>query len=78
MMAAAEHDPEVDWKIRVVKEYLRDLSYTLPFEPLPDCLIIGDLNFDYFGFKSFPFKNGISYMFSPQAMIVTNFDYIAF
>ena len=43
--AAQDHVPKVECKIRVIKERVQAVMSTLPFKPLPACVLIKLINF---------------------------------
>jgi hypothetical protein len=67
--APNEHVPEVERKIRTVKERLRGIITTLPFQTIPTIIIIHAVIFSVMWLNFFPSKGGVSLTLSPQAII---------
>jgi hypothetical protein len=67
--APNEHVPEVERKIRTVKERVRGIITTLPFQTIPTIIIIHAVIFSVMWLNFFPPKEGVSITLSPQAII---------
>jgi Reverse transcriptase (RNA-dependent DNA polymerase)/Zinc knuckle len=71
-----EHVPEAERRIRVLKERVRAVWNTLPFERMPARMIIELIYCCNFWLNCFPAADGISDTLSPRAIIDgTNIDY---
>jgi hypothetical protein len=68
--AAKEHISEAKRTIRTVKEQMRGLLGTLPFQHLPRCVNIEFIYFMVLWLNAFPVKNGISSTFLPRELLV--------
>jgi hypothetical protein len=71
--APGEHVPEIERKIRTVKERIQGVVHTLPFHRLPNLLIVHVALFSVMWMNFFPPGAGASPTVSPQA-IVTGFS----
>jgi len=60
-----EHVPEIERYIRTVKERVRAIVNTLPFEQYPNRLIVTTVYNTIFWLKCFPHKDGIHPTLSP-------------
>jgi hypothetical protein len=67
--APGEHIPEVERKIRTVKERIRSILTTLPFKTLPPILVAHAVIFSTMWLNFFAPKGGISNTLSPQAIV---------
>jgi len=67
--AANEHVPEIERYIRTIKERVRSIATTLPFERYPPRLIIKMVYNCVFWLNSFPQQNGIHATISPRAIM---------
>ena len=66
---AKEHVMEIERCICTIKEHIRDVVTTLPFDYLPKLIVV---NLDYFivmCLNAFLANNGVSDKFSPQALV---------
>jgi hypothetical protein len=70
MTAAKEHVSKAERIIRMVKERMRGLLGTLPFQHLPRHMKIEFIYFMVLWLNAFPVKNGISFVFSPRELLV--------
>ena len=68
--AAKEHVSEVERTIRTLKERMRGLVATLPFERLPRRMKIEFIYFMVLWMNAFPVKSGISKTFSPRELLL--------
>jgi hypothetical protein len=67
--APNEHVPEVERKIRTVKEQVQGLIPNLPFNTLPPAIIVHAVVFSVLWLNNFPPKVGISKTILPQAIV---------
>jgi hypothetical protein len=67
--APNEHIPEVERKIRTVKERVRGIITTLPFQTIPTIIIIYTVIFSVIWLNFFQSKGGVSLTLSPEAII---------
>ena len=76
LTSANEHVPEIERKIRVVKERVRDVRHSLPFNKIPKILLINLVLSTVKMLTYFPTKAGISTSLSPRAiMLGESLDY---
>ena len=66
--AAKEYVPEIERMIRVVKERARSYWNTLPFQTMPDIMIVELINYVVMWLNAFPVKSGISKTLSPRTV----------
>jgi len=64
-----EHVPEIERYIRTIKERVRSIATTLPFERYPPRLIVQMVYNCIFWLNSFPHKNGIHATMCPRAIM---------
>jgi hypothetical protein len=64
--AAKEHVPEIEHMIHVVKERARSYWNTLPFQTMPDIMIVELINYVVMWLNAFPVKIGISKTHFPR------------
>jgi hypothetical protein len=67
--APNEHVPEVELKIRTVKERVRGIIKSLPFQTIPTIIIIHAFIFLVMWLNFIPPKGGVPLTLSPQAII---------
>jgi hypothetical protein len=67
--APGEHVPEIERRIRTVKERVRGLVHTIPFQKLPTIMIVHIAIFSVMWLNFFPPKDGISPTLPPQAIL---------
>ena len=67
--APDKHVPEIERKIRTVKERIRSVSSTLPFEALPELVVVHLVMFCLLWLNFFPPSGGISPTLSPEAIV---------
>jgi hypothetical protein len=67
--APGEHIPEVERKIRTVKEGVQGVVTTLPFKTIPLIITAHAIIFLLMWINFFPPKGGISNTLSPQAIV---------
>ena len=74
--SASEHVPEVERHIRVVKERIRGLYNSLPFDRIPLLMMKQLVYYVIAWINNFPPKGGISKFISPRTLITgVNIDY---
>jgi hypothetical protein len=74
--AASEHVPEIERQIRVIKERARAIWSTLPFNRVPNRMIVELINFVVLWLNDFPPSSGISQTYSPRTIMTgTTLDY---
>jgi hypothetical protein len=67
--APNEHVPEVERKIRTIKERVRGVITILPYDTLPPVIIVHAVVFSIKWLNYFPPKGGVSKTILPQAII---------
>ena len=67
--AAKEHVPEIERRIRLIKERGRGILNTLPFKKLPRIILIELIYHAVMWLNSFPSKSGISQILSPREIV---------
>ncbi len=67
--AAREHIPEVERKIRLIKEQGRGILNTLPFKKMPRLMLIELIYNVVLWLNAFPAKSGVSEMLSPCEIV---------
>jgi len=67
--APGEHVPEIERKIRTVKERVRGVITTLPFKIIPNLLIVHAVIFSVMWLNFFPPTGGVSQTLSPQTIV---------
>eukprot|EP00804_Cyclotella_cryptica_P026251 CCRYP_019831-RA/>CCRYP_019831-RA protein AED:0.41 eAED:0.28 QI:0/0/0/1/1/1/2/0/498 len=76
LTATAEHAPEIERKIHVIKEQHHALLSTLLFSALPGCILIESIVFIVMRLNAFPTKTGCSTVYSPRAILTkTSLDW---
>jgi hypothetical protein len=74
--ATSKHVPEIERKMRVVKERARAIWSTLPFNAIPNCMIVELVNFVVLWLNAFPPSSGVSKTYSPRTIMTgTTLDY---
>jgi hypothetical protein len=68
-VANDEHVPEIERRIRTVKERTRCIYNTLPFNQMPPRIVIEMVYSSNFWLNSFPPEDGVSVELSPRAII---------
>jgi hypothetical protein len=68
--AAKEHVPEIERRIRVIKERGRALLNTLPFNQMPQVILIELIYHVVLWLNAFPSKSGISETLSPREIVL--------
>ncbi len=69
LASADEHVPEIERKIRVIKERVRAVIYSIPFNILPAWLLIHAVLFVLKQLNLFPVKGGLSSCLSPKQIM---------
>ena len=69
MVTNQEHVPEVERYIRTLKERVRCIYNTLPFEHMAPRLLIEMVKASNFWLNAFPHRNGISDVLSPRQIV---------
>jgi hypothetical protein len=70
MTTANEHVPEIERKVRTVKDRARGMYNTLPFTGgIPKLMTIKLIHFVVLWLNTFPVKSGISTKFSPRELV---------
>jgi hypothetical protein len=67
--AAKEHVPEVDRRIRLIKERRRGILNTLPLKKMPKIMLIELIYHVVLWLNAFPTKSGVSTMLSPRKIV---------
>ena len=65
-----EHVPEIKWKIRVIKEWVRAVIYSIPFNSLPAQMLVHAVLFVTKQLNLFPVKGGLSSKLSPKQIML--------
>jgi hypothetical protein len=60
LASANEHVPEIERKIRVIKEWVRAVIYSIPFNSLPAWMLVHAVLFVTKQLNLFPVKGGLS------------------
>jgi hypothetical protein len=68
-ISADEHVPEIERRIRTVKERTRCVYNTLPFQQVPPCVLIEMVYSSNFWLNSFPPDDGVPTILSPRAIV---------
>jgi hypothetical protein len=68
-MAAKEHMPEVERKIRLIKEQGRGILNTLPFKMMARIMLIELIYHIVLWLNAFPTKTGVSETLSPRKKV---------
>ena len=74
-ISASEHDPRIEWRIRVVKERVCAIRHTLPFHIIPHLMLRELVKFSVMWINAFPSKGGIPQINPRALMSVVDFDY---
>jgi len=69
LASAKEHVPEPERKIRVIKERVRAIIYSIPFNALPARMLIHAVLFVAKQLNLFPVKGGLSSRLSPKQIM---------
>jgi hypothetical protein len=74
--SANEHVPEIERRIRVLKERTRATRHTLPFTYLPKTMVVAMVRNSTTWINTFPAKGGVSATLSPRTVLTgERFDY---
>ena len=75
-VARGEHVPEIERHIRTIKERVRCVYATMPFNKIPSRMLVELVYFCIFWLNSFPAKDGISDTLSPRSIVYgTHIDF---
>ncbi len=69
LTSANEHVAEIEQKIRVIKERVREVIYSLPFNAIPQIMLTHAVLFVTKQLNLFPVKGGILAQFSPRQIL---------
>jgi hypothetical protein len=69
LVAKDEHVPEVERYIRTVKERVRCIWQTLPFQRLPKTMVVSMVGASIFWLNAIPSEGGVSRILSAQEII---------
>jgi hypothetical protein len=69
LASANKHVPEIERKIRVVKEWVRAVIYSIPFNSLPSRMLVQAVLFVTKQLNLFPVKGGLSLKLSPKQIV---------
>ncbi len=69
LASANEHIPEIKRKIRVIKERVRVVVYSIPFNSLPAQMLVHTVLFVTKQLNLFPVKGGLSLKLSPKQIM---------
>jgi hypothetical protein len=70
LASANEHVPEIERKIRVIKERVRAVIYSIPFNSLSARMLVHAVLFMTKQLNLFPVKGGLSLKFSPKQIML--------
>ena len=68
--AAKEHVPEVERRIRLIKERSRGILNTLPFKKMPQNMLVELIYHVVLWLNAFPTKSGVSETLSPREIVM--------
>jgi len=69
LTSANEHEPFIERRIRVVKERVRSLRHSLPFQTIPKVILTHMVFYAVKLLNYFPVKGGISEVYGPKAIM---------
>jgi hypothetical protein len=69
LASANKHVPEIERKIRVIKEWVRAIIYSTPFNSLPAWMLVHAVLFVTKQLNLFPVKGGLSSKLSPKQIM---------
>ncbi len=69
LASANKHIPESERKIRVIKEQVRAIIYSIPFNSLPARMLVYAVLFVTKQLNLFPMKGGLSSKLSPKQIM---------
>jgi hypothetical protein len=69
LASANKHVPEIERKIRVIKEWVRAIIYSFPFNSLPARMLVHAVLFVTKQLNLFPVKGGLSSKLSPKQIM---------
>jgi len=67
--AANEHVPEIERRIRLIKERARGVLNTLPYKKMPQLILIELIYYVVLWLNAFPMKSGVSATLSPREIV---------
>ncbi len=70
LASANEHVPEIERKIQVIKEWVRAVIYSIPFNALPARMLVHAVLFVTKQLNLFPVKGGLSSKLSPKQIML--------
>ncbi len=70
LASANEHVPEIERKIWVIKEWVRAVIYSIPFNSLPAWMLVHAVLFVTKQQNLFPMKGGLSLKLSPKQVML--------
>ncbi len=68
--AAKEHVPEIERRIRLIKERGRGILNTLPYKKMPQIILIELIYHVVLWLNAFPAKSGVSETLSPRKIVL--------
>ncbi len=68
--AAKEHVPEIERRIRLIKERGRGILNTLPFKKMPQIILMELVYHVVLWLNAFPSRSGISEILSPREILL--------
>ena len=69
LSSANEHEPYIEWRIRVVKERFRSIHHSLPLQTIPKPLLTHMVFYAVKLLNNFPVKGGVSDVYGPKAIM---------
>ncbi len=69
LTSANKHEPYIEHRIRVVKERVQSVHYSLPFKSIPIRMLTHMIFFTVKMLNYFPVKGGISMQYSPKTIM---------
>ncbi len=70
LASANKHVPEIERKIRVIKEWVQAIIYSIPFNSLPAWMLVHAVLFVAKQLNLFPVKGGLSSKLSPKQIML--------
>jgi hypothetical protein len=70
LVSANEHVPEIERKIREIKERVRAIIYSIPFDSLPAWMLVHEVLLVTKQLNLFPVKGGLSSKLSPKQIML--------
>jgi hypothetical protein len=78
LASANKHIPEIERKIRVIKERVRAVIYSIPFNSLPAWMLVHAVLFVVKQLNLFPVKGGLLSKLSPKQIMLGEVVYYKF